>query len=85
MQRNEKELNEIEIQAVRWVVFMLKAYFNTVSTARLEEVIEIIIKESIQRHTTLHERTEMTRQATQLMGMLFGNDEIKKGENYDNV
>lgn len=85
MQRNEKELNEIEIQAVRWVVFMFKAYFNTVSTARLEEVIEIIIKESIRRHTTLHERTEVTRQAMQLMRMLFGNEEIKKGKDYESI
>ena len=77
MQNNDQMLTEMEIQSLRWLVFMVKASLKMINQDKLEQILEQIIKISVtKRHTTLHERTEIIRDTNQLINKVFI-DEVK--------
>jgi hypothetical protein len=70
-------LTDAEIQGLKWIVWLIKAYLKMVNQEKLEQVLEQIIKISVtKRHTTLHERTEIIRNTNQLINKVFI-DEVK--------
>ena len=73
----EDTLTDAEIQGLKWIVWLIKAYLKMVNQTKLEQVLEQIIKISVtKRHTTLHERTEIIRDTNQLINKVFI-DEVK--------
>tara|TARA_R100000008_G_scaffold2680_1_gene2082 strand:- start:4904 stop:5155 length:252 start_codon:yes stop_codon:yes gene_type:complete len=80
MQNNDQMLTEMEIQSLRWLVFIIKASLKIISQKKLEQILEQIIKLSVtKRHTTLQERTEIIRQTTKILDQVF----IKEKESYE--
>ena len=77
MMKENDTLTDAEIQGLKWIVWLIKAYLKMVNQAKLEQVLEQIIKISVtKRHTTLHERTEIIRNTNQLINKVFI-DEVK--------
>ena len=77
MMKENDTLTDAEIQGLKWIVCLIKAYLKMVNQEKLEQVLEQIIKISVtKRHTTLHERTEIIRNTNQLINKVFI-DEVK--------
>ena len=77
MMKENDTLTDAEIQGLKWIVWLIKAYLKMVNQEKLEQVLEQIIKISVtKRHTTLHERTEIIRDTNQLINKVFI-DEVK--------
>lgn len=77
MMKENDTLTDAEIQGLKWIVWLIKAYLKMVNQEKLEQVLEQIIKISVtKRHTTLHERTEIIRNTNQLINKVFI-DEVK--------
>ena len=77
MQNNDQMLTEMEIQSLRWLVFIVKASLKMINQDKLEQILEQVIKISVtKRHTTLQERTEIIRQTNKLIDQVF-RDEAK--------
>jgi hypothetical protein len=77
MTQDNESLTDAEIQGLKWIVWLIKAYLKMVNQAKMEQVMEQIIKISVtKRHTTLQERTEIIRDTNQLINKIFI-DEVK--------
>ena len=77
MMKENDTLTDAEIQGLKWIVWLIKAYLKMVNQEKLVQVLEQIIKISVtKRHTTLHERTEIIRNTNQLINKVFI-DEVK--------
>lgn len=77
MTQDNESLTDAEIQGLKWIVWLIKAYLKMVNQAKMEQVLEQIIKISVtKRHTTLQERTEIIRDTNQLINKVFI-DEVK--------
>ena len=77
MMKENDTLTDAEIQGLKWIVWLIKAFLKMVNQEKLEQVLEQIIKISVtKRHTTLHERTEIIRNTNQLINKVFI-DEVK--------
>ena len=80
MMKENDTLTDAEIQGLKWIVWLIKAYLKMVNQTKLEQVLEQIIKISVtKRHTTLHERTKIIQETNKLIDQVF-ND---KGEKYE--
>ena len=67
----ELELTEFEKQGLGVLIKLLKYYFDTVNQAKLEQLLETVIKVSAKRHTTLAERTTLIAQSKELINKIF--------------
>ena len=80
MMKENDTLTDAEIQGLKWIVWLIKAYLKMVNQTKLEQVLEQIIKISVtKRYTTLHERTKIIQETNKLIDQVF-ND---KGEKYE--
>ena len=72
MMKENDTLTDAEIQGLKWIVWLIKAYLKMVNQEKLEQVLEQIIKISVtKRHTTLQERTEIIRQTNKLIDQVL--------------